>query len=75
MQWINELRKWRERKLLKRMATRDGLPEEFTYATSKQLFQALGASSEEAEKQERGLNAVVRREQIRHENKQLGDTK
>lgn len=41
----------------------------FGYATSAELFEALGASKPEAEKMERGLKAVVRRIQLKESNK------
>jgi len=44
-------------------------PEGFMYATSGELFEALGSPPEEAQKQERELNAIVRREQIKQDNK------
>jgi len=47
---------------------KDGCPH-FGYATSADLFEAFGTSKPEAEKAERGLNAVIRRINIRENNR------
>jgi hypothetical protein len=41
----------------------------FGYATSAQLFEELGTPPQEAEKMERGLNAIIRRIDIKENNK------
>lgn len=43
---------------------KDGCPH-FGYTTSANLFEALGASPEEAQKHERGVNAILRRGEMK----------